>query len=213
VNQGLSSLQVVSASDTSRQGIQLALVSRHSFILLLLFAVHPASTTWAAEASELWRALKSGDHVVLIRHAYAPGTGDPANFRLGDCSTQRNLDQTGREQAKRIGERFRANGITRAPVFTSQWCRASETAKLLDLGSVEPLPLLNSFFQQGDQRAQTMGIRQWLAKRDLSQPTVLVTHQVNITSLTGVYPASGEMVVARRGDKGGLKVVGTLKVD
>jgi broad specificity phosphatase PhoE len=157
--------------------------------------------------------LKSGDHVVLIRHAIAPGTGDPPNFRLGDCSTQRNLAESGRDQAKRIGERFRANGITAAHVFSSQWCRATDTARLLGLGTVEPLPLLNSFFQQGDARAQTRATRQWLAKRDLSQPTVLVTHQVNITSLTGVHPASGEMVVARSDAKGELKVVGTLSVD
>ena len=187
--------------------------SRRRFVPLLLLALYPPPLAWSADASGLWLALNSGGHVALIRHAYAPGTGDPPHFKVSDCATQRNLDRTGREQAKRIGERFRANGIARAQVFTSQWCRASETAKLLDLGGVEPLPLLNSFFQQGDERAQTQGMRQWLLKRDLSQPTVLVTHQVNITTLTGVYPASGEMVIARRGEKGELKVVGTLRAD
>ena len=177
---------------------------------MLLLAARPAA---AADAGALWRALKTGDHVVLIRHAFAPGTGDPPNFTLGDCSTQRNLNPAGRDQARRIGERFRTNGIARAQVFASQWCRATETAKLLDLGRVEPLPLLNSFFQQGDAAARTRATREWLAGRDLSQPTVLVTHQVNITSLTGVYPASGEMVVARRGARGELEVIGTLRAE
>ena len=194
------------------QGTHIAVFLSRFFLplLLLLAALRPAA---AADAGALWRAVKSGGHVVLIRHALAPGTGDPPNFKLGDCPTQRNLNQTGRDQARRIGERFRANGIARAQIFSSQWCRATETAKLLDLGSVEPLPLLNSFFQQGDAAAQTQATRQWLAKRDLSQPTVLVTHQVNITSLTGVYPSSGEMVVARRGPRGELEVIGTIRAE
>jgi hypothetical protein len=146
--------------------------------LVLLLAAQ--SSAAAADAGALWRAVRSGNHVVLIRHALAPGTGDPSHFRLDDCSTQRNLNQTGRDQARRIGERFRANGIATAQVFTSQWTRAT---------------------------------REWLAGRDLSQPTVLVTHQVNITSLTGVYPASGEMVVARRGARGELEVIGALRAE
>jgi 8-oxo-(d)GTP phosphatase len=187
---------------------------RHFFLwLLLLLAAYPAHPASPADETRLWRALSSGGHVVLMRHALAPGTGDPPNFRLGDCSTQRNLNPAGRAQAKRIGERFRAHGIATAQVFASQWCRTTETAQLLDLGSVEPLPALNSFFQQGDDGAQTQAMRQWLAKRDLSRPTVLVTHQVNITSLTGLYPSSGEMVVARLGAKGQLEVVGSLRAE
>ncbi len=182
-----------------------------TFILLLAAAT--ANAAAAADENALWRAVKSGGHVVLVRHASAPGTGDPANFRLGDCATQRNLDPAGRDQAQRIGARFRENGIAAAQVFASQWCRTTETAKLLDLGGIEPLPALNSFFQQGDEAAQNRALRLWLAKRDLSQPTVLVTHQVNITALTGAQPDSGEMVVVRRGAKGELEVVGTLTAD
>jgi phosphohistidine phosphatase SixA len=180
------------------------------FALQLVLGAAPQA--FSAEKN-VWRALASGGHVALIRHASAPGTGDPSGFRLGECSTQRNLDDAGRAQARRIGDRFRANGIAVAHVYTSEWCRTSETAKLLDLGEVEALPALDSFFQRGNERTQTRAVLDWLAGRDLSQPVVLVTHQVNITAMTGVYPASGEMVVARRTPKGALHVVGRVVVD
>lgn len=150
----------------------------------------------------------------MLRHALAPGTGDPAAFTLGDCSTQRNLSDEGRAQARRIGERFRTNGIESARVFSSQWCRTLETAELLGLGPVQPLPSLNSFFrnyQRSD--LQTRTLRQWLAEQASGEPLVLVTHQVNITALTDVYPASGELVVLRRTENGELEVVGTLETD
>lgn len=162
----------------------------------------------------LWSALRSGDHLVLMRHALAPGTGDPAGFTLGDCDTQRTLSDQGREQARRIGDRFRANGIAAAGVYASQWCRSFETAELLALGSVQALPSLNSFFQAYDRReSQTRALRNWIAEQALSRPLVLVTHQVNITSLADVYPASGEMVVLHRSESGALSVVGTLETD
>jgi phosphohistidine phosphatase SixA len=131
---------------------------------------------------------------------------------LSDCSTQRNLSQEGRDQAARIGSRLRENGIAEARVYTSQWCRARETAELLQLGSVAQLPALNSFFgspQQG--AAQTRALEQWLAQQDLRRTHVLVTHQVNITALTGAHPASGEMLVVTRRQGGALQVVGTLR--
>ena len=130
-----------------------------------------------------------GNHFVLLRHATAPGTGDPAHFKLGKCSTQRNLSKDGISQAVKIGEHFRANGIDKARVFSSQWCRCLETAKLLGLGTVEELPVLNSFFQKYErEELQTQMLKEWLAEQDLSEPLVLVTHQVNITALTKVYP-------------------------
>jgi phosphohistidine phosphatase SixA len=173
-----------------------------------------ASAASAAEDGPLWRALRSGEHIGLLRHAMAPGTGDPENFVLGNCSTQRNLSQAGREQAARLGTRLRENGVTDARVYASQWCRAVETAELLRLGPVSQLPTLNSFFgsrQSGP--TQTRTLSRWLAKQDLAHPLVLVTHQVNITALTGVYPASGEMVIVRRTPDGALRVVGTLKAE
>ncbi|MBP2295797.1 histidine phosphatase family protein [Azospirillum rugosum] len=142
--------------------------------------------------------------IVLMRHAEAPGVGDPPNFQLRDCSTQRNLDTAGREQARRIGERLRLIGIRDAAVYSSQWCRCLETARLLDVGSVQELPVLNSFFDRREERdAQIAALRLFLAglPRD-SAPVVLVTHQVVVTALTGVYPASGESVLLRANGTG-----------
>lgn len=166
------------------------------------------------EEGALWGAVLSGGHVVVMRHALAPGTGDPPEFRLGECGTQRNLSDDGRRQAVRIGQRLRENGIREAEVFSSQWCRCLETARLLQLGTVTELPALNSFFRRYERKErQTRELREWLAARDLGEPLVLVTHQVNITALTGVYPGSGEMVVLRRTGAGEFSVVGTIETD
>ena len=167
-----------------------------------------------AEEQAAWNGLRAGGHVALIRHALAPGTGDPANFTLGDCGTQRNLSDEGRAQAARIGARFRKEDIASARVFSSQWCRCLETAELLGLGAVEALPILNSFYEQRENEdRQTQALQAWLAEQTLDRPTVLVTHQVNITALTGVFPSSGEMVVVRRSEDGGITVVGTIETD
>ena len=163
-------------------------------------------------AAPLWKALQSGNHIALLRHAIAPGTGDPHAFALGDCATQRNLSDEGRDQAEEIGGRFRKAGIDNARILSSQWCRCLETATLLKLGPVEELPALNSFFQRYERWAsQTRMLLEWIAGQDLAQPLVLVTHQVNITALTGIYPESGELVVVHRADTGELTVIGTLK--
>ncbi len=180
-------------------------------VALLILSWRPAV---ASETGAIWQALRSGEHVVLLRHALAPGTGDPPQFVLDDCGTQRNLSAAGREQAKRIGELFRANGIEEAKIYSSQWCRCLETAQLLQLGVVRELPALNSFFNNFRNRdRQTSQIRAWLAEQDLAQPLLLVTHQVNITALTGVYPSSGELVVLRHEGDGRLTVVGTLETN
>ncbi len=150
-----------------------------------------------------------------MRHELAPGIGDPDNFELGDCSTQRNLNDTGRERARVTGERFRANGVAQADVLTSQWCRCRETAELLRLGSVEPLPVLNSFFEEREKaEARTSDLKAWLAARANSaaaaKPLVLVTHQVNISALTGRGTSSGEIIVARYTGSGIIEVLGSL---
>lgn len=185
-------------------------------VLSIVFAIvglaFSSSAAVHAEDAALWKVLRAGGHIVLLRHAIAPGTGDPENFVLGDCSTQRNLSQAGRDQAERIGRRLRENGISAARVYASQWCRALETAELLRLGPIAQLPLLNSFFgSRQSEPTQTRALARWLADQDLRTPLVLVTHQVNITGLTGIYPASGEMVVVKRTPDGSLRVVGTLK--
>jgi phosphohistidine phosphatase SixA len=168
------------------------------FILVLLTLTTVACGQTVSE-TELWKILKSGDGVALMRHATAPGTGDPDNFQLDDCSTQRNLSEEGREQAKRIGERFRGQGITEMAVYSSQWCRCLETAQLLELGEVTELPILNSFFSdRSTEETQTANVRGFINSYTGELPLMLVTHQVNITALTGIVPASGEIIVLRR---------------
>jgi phosphohistidine phosphatase SixA len=173
----------------------------------LLVATAPAH---ADEA--LWSALAAGGHVALMRHAQAPGTGDPENFRLDDCSTQRNLDQTGRDQARRTGKMFRERGVTIGRVLSSQWCRCLETAELLALGDVEPFAPLNSFFgERTGEPEQTEAVRALLAEADIDGPSlVMVTHQVNITALTGIYPRSGEIVVLRLGGPDIFETIGAI---
>lgn len=135
--------------------------------------------------------------VLLLRHALAPGTGDPPAFRLGDCKTQRNLDETGRFQARALGNRLREGGLTRARVYSSQWCRCLETARLLDLGPVTEVPALSSFFERPEDREPNLAALQELLRRQPAdgEPLILVTHQVTITALTGIYPRPGEGVL------------------
>lgn len=189
--------------------------TRPLFALILSFLVIlPAG--WAAaaeqdEGSKLLEAFKAGGHVALMRHALAPGVGDPGNFRLGDCATQRNLSDSGRDQANRIGMKLRQAGITQADVYTSQWCRCRETAALLSFGEPVELPALNSFFRDfSRQKQQTETLRNWLTKQQLKKPLILVTHQVNITALSSIFPKSGEMVLMRRDGDGRFQVVGSI---
>lgn len=148
--------------------------------------------------------------VVMLRHALAPGTGDPANFSLADCGTQRNLSAEGRAQAVRIGAALRRAGLHDARVFSSPWCRCLDTASGLGFGAVTPLPLLGSFFEQPEiGRERTRDLRAWIAAAP-DEPLILVTHQVNITGLSGIVPASGEAVVFQRQAGAGLRLIGRL---
>jgi broad specificity phosphatase PhoE len=176
-------------------------------LLLALCAI--LATSAAAQEADPLVALRQGAAVALVRHATAPGTGDPANFRLGDCSTQRNLSEAGRSEARALGERLRDAGIAEAQVYSSQWCRCLETAELLGLGEVEPLPILNSFFSDRSRGpGQTEALRRLIAESDDGPPRLFVTHQVNISALAGVFPRSGEIVVVSV-DKPG-RLVGRL---
>ena len=160
---------------------------KHPYRLLLGIALYLAlgSLAWADENP--WQALRSGTAIGLLRHATAPGIGDPAHFRLEDCATQRNLSEAGRQQARAIGAAFRRNGIATARVLSSRWCRCLETARLLDLGPVEPFPPLDSFFAASERAApQTAALQAFLSRPYAGPPRVLVTHQVNITALTNV---------------------------
>ncbi len=121
---------------------------RFVLALLLLPAFRPgAASAIEVDRERVWALLAKPGHVALMRHADAPGTGDPAGFRIGDCATQRNLGERGREQARRLGEEFRRRAIPVSLVLTSRWCRARDTAALMALGPIEDEPTaLNSFF-------------------------------------------------------------------
>lgn len=199
----------------SDQKIRIVFTKRWVYSVLVWIAILcPVSGFSSDGKADLWAALKTGDSFVLLRHASAPGMGDPEYFDVEDCSTQRNLSDAGRKQATAIGDLFRAHGIEKARVYSSQWCRCLDTATLLSLGPVEVLPYLNSFFQQYERReSQTENLMKWIDKQRIEQVVVLVTHQVNITSLTGVYPSSGELVIVNRSKSGKLSVLGSIKTD
>jgi len=157
----------------------------------------PASAASAGDAAA-WAALRDGA-IVVFRHANAPGGGDPSGMTLGDCRSQRNLDASGREQARRIGERLRQERVAVGAVWASQWCRTRETAELLKAGSVQDAVAFNSFFgDRSREPAQTAAAREALLAWRGPGALVVVTHQVNITALSGDFAASGEGVVLRR---------------
>ncbi len=165
-----------------------------------------------AALAQDWDLLKEPGTVALMRHALAPGTGDPAGFSLDDCSTQRTLDDRGRDQARRIGAAMRDAGVTLDGVWTSQWCRCTETAELLEMGEPREVPALNSHFAgRGDPEAQAEEVMAQIAAEDAEARLLLVTHQVNILELAGTGTSSGEIIVARRGPEG-LEVVGRIDV-
>ncbi|MFN3970979.1 MAG: histidine phosphatase family protein [Gemmobacter sp.] len=165
----------------------------------------------APAAADPWQAARQPGAVLMLRHAIAPGTGDPPGFRLDDCSTQRNLDALGRAQARAIGAELARRGLRPDRVLTSAWCRARDTAALLGFNPPEELEALNSFFgDRPNEPAQTAALRRFLAEEDPEARLVMVTHQVNITALTGLVPRSGEIVVILRDAEGGLEVAGRI---
>lgn len=165
-----------------------------------------------ADGSEqrAWDALAAGG-IVLFRHANAPGGGDPPGMRIGDCTSQRNLDGAGRAQSVRIGEAFARRAIPVGVILASQWCRTRETAALAFPGRAIDEPAFNSFFSDRSRgEAQTLAARRVLAAWSGPGALVVVTHQVNITALTGIFPASGEgIVLERRG--GDWAVAGRIR--
>jgi len=177
--------------------------------LVFLFTLEPRSIGAGGPAD--WDSLQRGGLVVLIRHTAAPGFGDPPHFRIGDCSTQRNLSAEGRRQARELGEAFRRRKIPIENVYSSQWCRCKDTAELA-FGSFLEHPALNSFFEHPALKAsRTEALKALLRQvRPDSGNLVLVTHQVNITALTGVVPAEGELVVVRDEPDGRLRLLGRM---
>jgi phosphohistidine phosphatase SixA len=166
-------------------------------VLLAVVAGGVGPATAASVPDDGWSTIGDGA-VVLFRHTHAPGVGDPAGFRLDDCATQRNLDQLGRDQARRIGQAFRDRGITVGAVVSSQWCRARDTARLAFGAPPREVAAFNSFFDEpGRREAQTAAARRFLAGWGGPGVLVVTTHQVNITALTGITPVPGEGIVVR----------------
>ncbi len=178
--------------------------------LLVAFAFPLLAVAQSVSPQSASGNLATEGSIVLFRHAMAPGVGDPENFQLGNCSTQRNLSAAGRAQAKALGDRMRAAGVAVTQVLSSHWCRTLETAELAFPGQARSEVLFDSFFT--DQRRadpQTDKARALLLKWRGPGVLVVVTHQVNITQLTDVYSSSGEGVIVRP-ESGELAVVGRI---
>lgn len=166
----------------------------------LALQVSFAASAQSKEDEAAWKALRQAGTIVLFRHAIAPGGGDPPGMVLNDCSTQRNLDSQGQAQARQLGARFKAQGIKVSEVISSQWCRTRETARLAfpDV-ALKDAPAFNSFFENRDKEpAQTAAAQKTLLSWRGPGALVVVTHQVNISALTGIAPSSGEGVVLRK---------------
>jgi broad specificity phosphatase PhoE len=167
-----------------------------------------------AEASEtLWAALRAPGSVVILRHSYAPGTFDPPTARLDDCSTQRNLDETGRAQARAVGEAFRREGITVGSVLSSPRCRCLDTARLA-FGRAESWePLQGALRNETLRQEQLVAMRRRIAEHTSGAPLVLVTHGSVVADLTGLTVRMGGFVVLRRAPDGRHTVAGDLFVE
>ena len=184
------------------------------FAILLGFCA--AADVAGADDTAAWAGLRAGRLVALLRHPAARGgAGAPPGFRLDDCATQRNLSARGRADAARIGARLRSEGIAVERILSSPWCRCMDTATLLKLGPVEAEPTFGNVVVLSDQRATlTTGARAVIDKWTGRGILLVVTHGANIFALTGISPASGEIVVVRSGSGGGSsESVGRLILD
>jgi phosphohistidine phosphatase SixA len=175
------------------------LISR---FLLTCFLIAASQLTHAG----LKEDLETGSYVLMMRHADAPGYSDPDGYNLRDCSTQRNLGETGKTQAKMIGQWLKTQGIVSAQVFSSPWCRCKDTSTLLNKGAVIIEPALGSFFEnRGNRQEQTRLTQNKIAqllKTSPRKPVIMVTHQVNIQAFAGQSLSSGSMVLVKVNQSG-----------
>ena len=138
----------------------------------------------------------AGENIILMRHAIAPGTGDPAHFQVDDCETQRNLSAEGIAQAQEIGKALVAKGLRPTRILTSPWCRCIDTAKALNLGAYEIHHGLASFYEGHVDKDKTLALlREELARIEEDELVLFVTHQVVIQALTGIYVKSGGYLI------------------
>ena len=177
----------------------------------VLLCLSLASGAHASDA--IWEALRAPGTVVILRHSYAPGGFDPPDSKLDDCTTQRNLDDNGRAQARRIGEAFRSHGIVVGAVRSSPRCRCLDTARLA-FGKVEPWGVLGGALNNADLRQRQLAeVRKAIDAHDDGPPLVLVTHGSVVSDLTGLNVAMGAFVVLRRNQDGTHTVLSQLFVE
>ena len=161
--------------------------------------------------ADLNKNLEQGGKLIFIRHAYAPGNGDPQNFNLNDCSTQRNLSVDGRKQAQRIGEFFTKNKIEIDKVLSSEWCRCKETAKIA-FKNYSTNSFLNSFYSSKfskNKDKQVKAFNYYIKNLESKKNLIFVTHYVFISEVLNYGPSSGEIVVS---DKN-LNIIGSIEID
>ena len=182
-----------------------------ALILLISLSIQPSY----ANELLIWDKLNTSSakgYVLLLRHSLAPGVGDPDNFKLGDCSTQRNLSQEGRDDASEIGAWIKRQKVKIYRVESSRWCRARQSAELLDIGKVKLNKNLDSLFRESNLESHPKTLKtkeQILNHRSKSGLLVLVGHYVNIAALVGVGVDSGEGVIVKADKNGVIKVLGT----
>lgn len=185
---------------------------RRSFLACLAVLSLQIAPALAQSDAALWERLKSGGHVVVARHAATlPGKGDPPNFKLGDCSTQRNLSEAGRADAGLVAAAFRQHAVPVGEVLSSRWCRCSDTAQLA-FGRVDPVAMLDSSGADDEAARQRKlaSLRAHIAGYKGSGNLVLVTHETNIRELTGQNLSQGELLVAAPQPDGSLTVLGRI---
>tara|TARA_B100000963_G_scaffold346150_1_gene351039 strand:- start:404 stop:961 length:558 start_codon:yes stop_codon:yes gene_type:complete len=156
-----------------------------------------------------WKPAQDGDKIIMIRHALAPGGGDPKGFKIDDCSTQRNLNDAGIKQSKNIGKLFVEKKIKIDQVLSSQWCRCKDTARYA-FKNYKEFSALNSTFSppyDKKEKQQIKDLKKFVKNwNGRGGNLILVTHYVVIRAMTGQAPSSGELIIT---DKN-FKVLSTI---
>jgi len=168
------------------------------FKFLLIIFISLTTSIKADLNKNLRNQLEDGGKLIFIRHAYAPGSGDPENFNLNDCSTQRNLSKEGRKQAENIGKFFENNNIKIDKVLSSEWCRCKETAQIA-FNEFSTKNFLNSFYSSEfakNKKKQVNELRKYVREYNSKKNLILITHYVLISEILGYAPSSGEIVVS-----------------
>ena len=183
-----------------------------NFLKIFIIIFISLTTSIKADSNkDLLKQLTEGGKLIFIRHAYAPGSGDPDNFNLNDCSTQRNLSDRGKKQAEHIGTIFRENKIEIDEVYSSEWCRCKETAEIA-FTNFTTKNFLNSFYSSNYAKNKTKQIKdlmKFVKKNNFEKNIIFVTHYVLISEVLDYAPSSGEIIVS---DKD-FNMIGSIKIN